>query len=162
MVDEVIIPEEGTLLIMDGMGIPLYSARVDVVQTLVPIDQQKQLVRTINGELIDVSNDEFQLYKSTISCTDNNPAALDGIWRGRQIIVDCVVDLVYETGGTPQRAVVPDSSRTIGGFTHYKPRLEMTVTDFQTSFAEGQAAHSWQIDLEETGPTPFVGDSDSA
>ena len=105
--------------------------------------------RTINGELIDLSSAAFRKYKSTISGTDQRPPSCDGLWPGRQIVVDCIEELAYPDGGTPQRPEVEGSSSSEAGFTFYRPRLTMVVTDFKLSRDEYGAQIAWSMDLEE-------------
>ncbi len=139
----------GTLLVISGPGIADYSAR-GLTQTLDPIDAASVLARTVNGTLIDLSPQRMRKYKSTISCSDMNTPALDGIWPGMQLTVDCVSELGYATAtGTPGRTVVPDSPRVVGNWTFYRPRLEMRVMSYTVSQDEYGAAVSWQLDLEE-------------
>ncbi len=137
-----------TLLSLSGIGVPPYSAR-GLAQTLEPIDQAASLQRTINGELIDLARAEFRKYKSTISGSDQRPPSCDGLWPGRQIIVDCIEELAYPDGGMPQRPVVEGSSFSESGFTYYRPRLTMVVTSFQLSRDEYGAQVGWSINLEE-------------
>jgi hypothetical protein len=137
-----------TVLSLLGLGVPAYSAR-GLTQTLEPLDQATSLARTINGELIDLSRAEFRKYKSTISGTDQRPPSCDGLWPGRQIVVDCIEELAYADGGTPQRPVVENSSLSEDGFTYYRPRLTMVVTDFQLSRDEYGAQVGWSMTLEE-------------
>lgn len=138
-----------TLLVISGAGIQPYSAR-GLTQSLTPIDAAKQTRRTVNGNMIDVSAEQFRKYKTTISCTDQNTPALDGIWPGQQVTVDCVATLSYKTaGGSPSRTVVPGSSYTEGSFTIFRPRLNMIVMDYDTTEDEYGAVVSWKLDLEE-------------
>ena len=137
-----------TVLSLLGLGVPPYSAR-GLTQTLEPIDQAANVQRTINGELIDLSSAAFHKYKSTISGTDQRPPSCDGLWPGRQIVVDCIEELAYPDGGTPQRLVVENSSSSEDGFTYYRPRLTMIVTDFKLSRDEYGAQIAWSMDLEE-------------
>jgi len=137
-----------TVLSLLGLGVPAYSAR-GLTQTLEPLDQATSLARTINGELIDLSRAEFRKYKSTISGTDQRPPSCDGLWPGRQIVVDCIEELAYPDGGTPLRPVVAGSSFSESGFTYYRPRLTMVVTDFQLSRDEYGAQVGWSMSLEE-------------
>src|SRR5579872_1910799 len=81
-----------SVLSLLGLGVPPYSAR-GLSQTLEPLDQAASLQRTINGELIDLSRAEFRKYKSTISGTDQRPPSCDGLWPGREVVVDCVAEL---------------------------------------------------------------------
>lgn len=138
-----------TLLEIIGIDIPPYASR-GLTQTLEPIDQAKQNRRTVNGALKDISAIQFQKYKSTISCTDQQSPGLDGIWPGLAITVRCVAELSYETGsGSPERDVVSGSSRIEGSWTFYRPELEMRVMSYSMQTDEYGAAIGWQLDLEE-------------
>ena len=138
-----------TLLILDDIGVPLYSAR-GLKQTLSLIDQAKQLRRTINGALDDLSQPQFQKFQSKISCTDFQAPAFDGLEIGRLVTVECVCELTYKTsGGSPSRSVVSGSSRTIGNFTAYRPVLAMRVTDFEIDCDEWNHDTGWTLSLEE-------------
>lgn len=137
-----------TLLTITGLITP-FSAR-GLQQTLTPIAQAAVLRRTVNGALVDLSVAALRKYASTITCDDQRVPALDGVWPGAQVTVDCVAELAYLTsGGTPKRTVVSSSSRVEGAFTFYRPRLTMLITGYQTSFDEYQAAVGWTLELEE-------------
>lgn len=139
-----------TLLTITGFGLTPYSAR-GIQQTLEPIAQSSNLRRTVNGALVDVSAPEFRKYRSVISCEDMNVPAIDGVWPGQQVTVDCVAELSYLTsGGTAQRTAVAGSSRTAGSFTFYRPRLTMRIVTFNQSIDETGAVIGWQLELEET------------
>jgi hypothetical protein len=139
----------GTILVISGPGIPTYSAR-GLTQTLDPIEASAVVGRTVNGALIDLSPPQMRKYTSTISCTDQESPALDGIWPGMQLTVDCVTELGYLTaGGSPQRTVVSGSSRVSGAWTYYRPQLVMLVTNYSVSRDEWGAAVDWTLDLEE-------------
>jgi hypothetical protein len=73
--------------LIDGIGIPDYSAR-GLTQTLEPIEAAISLRRTINGGLKDLSFAQFRKYKSTISCHDQEPPAVDGVWPGHVVTID--------------------------------------------------------------------------
>jgi hypothetical protein len=138
-----------TLLSISGIDLPPYATR-DITQTLEPIQQAKQTRRTVDGVLRDISAPQFQKYKSTITCTDQQDPSLDGIWPGKQVTVDCVAELGYKTsGGSAQRTVVTSSSRTDGDFTFYRPRLTMRVVSYSQQTNEYGADVGWQLDLEE-------------
>lgn len=141
----------GTLLILDGMGVPLYSAR-GLTQTLAPIQQAAQIKRTVNGDLIDVSDANFRKYSTTISCNDRRAPAIGGIWPGMTVTIDCVAELNYLTGiGTPERPAVEGSSYEEGDFTFYRPRLICKVMNITQQIDEYGAKVGWQLDAEETG-----------
>ncbi len=138
-----------TELVISAMGVPPYSAR-GLTQSLEPIQASASMRRTINGTLRDISQPQFQKYKSTISCNDQDAPALEGYWPGMQVVVDCVAELSYLThSAAPDRPVVAGSSREVAGFTFYRPQLTMLITNFQQTKDEYGAATSWQLELEE-------------
>lgn len=142
-------PPEGTLLVLSVGGVPLYSAR-DLEQTLEPIKAASVQKRTINGVLVDVSVNKFHKYQSQIRCSDVEAPALDGIYPGLTMVVDCVSELVFKTsGGSPSRPVVPGSTRTAGAYTIYRPRLTMMVTGLQQRLGEYEHETRWELELEE-------------
>ena len=137
------------VLTLSGIGVPPYSVR-GATQTLQPIDAAQQLRRTINGALIDLSRAEFRKYRSTISCTDQQPPAVDGVWPGQIVTVGCISELSYRTvGGSPSRPLVSGSSRAEGDYTFYRPQLVMRVVSFSQDTDEYGASVSWSLELEE-------------
>ena len=136
-------------LTLSGIGVPPYSVR-GATQTLQPIDAAQQLRRTINGALVDISRAEFRKYRSTITCTDQQPPAVDGVWPGQIVTVGCISELSYKTaGGVAARAVVSGSSRTEGDYTFYRPQLTMRVVSFSQDTDEYGASVAWSLELEE-------------
>ena len=137
------------MLTLSGIGVPPYSAR-GASQTLEPIQAAQQMRRTINGELIDISRAEFRKYRSTISCVDQQPPAVDGVWPGQVLTVGCISELTYRTAGsTPSRNMVAGSSRTEGDYIFYRPSLTMRVVAFSQDTDEYGAVVSWSLQLEE-------------
>jgi hypothetical protein len=118
-----------TLLVISGMGFSPYAAR-GLTQTLQPIEQAKQLRRTASGKLVDVSVEQFRKY-------------------GMVVTVSCIAELSYPIGGTPSRAVVPDSIREEAGYVFYRPILVMRVIDIGPSTDEFAAEVAWTLELEE-------------
>jgi hypothetical protein len=139
-----------TLLQIIGMGVPLYSGR-GVQQTLVPIEAAKVLRRSVNGQLIDLSLTQFRKYKTTIRCTDQYSPSLDSIWPGREVTIYCVVELVAPTSGfAAARPVVSGSQYDDGnGWTHYRPSLDVRITNYSTQNDEWPADVQWEIEAEE-------------
>jgi hypothetical protein len=133
-------------LVIAGIGLPAASIR-GVTQTLEPIGAAAQLMRTVNGQLVDVSAPAFRKYASTIRCADQAPPALDGIWPGALVTVDCVAELVHADGASPARPVV--ASRVEDGFVFYRPRLTMRVLSFEIDRDEWGDAVAWTLTLEE-------------
>lgn len=140
---------DDTVLVLSGVGIPDFSAR-GVTQTLTSIEAAGSLRRTINGALVDLSFDQFHKFKSTISCADHQPPAIDGVWPGRTVTVGCISELCYPAGGTPSRPAVFGTVRVAGGFSFYRPQLDMMVVSFTAQTDEWGAVVQWQMDLEET------------
>jgi hypothetical protein len=138
-----------TLLSLSGIGVPPYSAR-GLTQTLEPIEQATQLKRTVNGALVDLSAAPFRKYRSTIACQDQDPPAIDGVWPGQVVTVECVAELSFPTAtGAPARPAVEDSERSEGAFSFYRPILVMRVTGFSVARDEYGAVTAWQLQLEE-------------
>jgi hypothetical protein len=145
------LPAEGTLLVLSGMGIPLYSAR-GLSQSLRPIGATAHAERTVNGTLVDLSAAQFRKFASTISCSDQRAPAIDDIWPGMIVTVDCVATLAYpsaSSGAGGIRDAVEGSEITEGNFTHYRPRLEMMVMDYAEQVDEWGAVVAWSLELEE-------------
>ena len=133
-------------LVIAGIGLPAASIR-GVTQTLEPIGAAAQLMRTVNGALVDVSAAAFRKYASTIRCSDQPPPALDGVWPGALVTVDCVAELAHPQGGSPARTVV--ASRTEDGFVYYRPQLSMRVLSFDVDRDAWGATVAWTMTLEE-------------
>lgn len=142
--------DNNTLLVLYGMGQPLYSSR-NLTQTFTMIAAAKKFARTVNGSMMDLSYEEFRLFATDITCTDVEAPSLDGIYVGMMIEVDCAFELSYPTGGQPSRWVVDGSERVEGDYTFYRPRLGCVVIDYDFSFAEYQADYTWKLSLEESG-----------
>lgn len=140
---------DSTLLKISGVGMSPYAAR-GLTQTLNPIEQAKDLRRTINGDLIDFSVEQFRKYASVISGNDQMPPGVASVWPGRAVQVECIAELYYATmGGGTERPVVDGSERTEGPYTYYRPVLSMRIVDFNQSFDEWDAQVSWSLTLEE-------------
>jgi hypothetical protein len=140
---------DSTVLKISAVGMSPYAAR-GLTQTLNPIDQAKDLRRTINGELVDFSVEQFRKYASVISGNDQMPPGVAGIWPGRDVQVECIAELYFVTlGGAAERPIVDGSERTEGPYTYYRPVLDMRVMDFNQSFDEWDAQVSWSLTLEE-------------
>lgn len=143
-----------TLLVLSGMGIAPFSCR-GAQQTLEPIDAAANLRRTINGSLVDLSVSEFRKYKTSISCSDQLPPALEGVFPGTVLIVDCIAELSYQdlsppsSPAPPLREVVSGSDHTEDGFVFYRPRLTTRVVSLSYTTDEYGAKVDWQLDLEE-------------
>lgn len=138
-----------TVLDLNEVGVSPYSAR-GLTQTLEPIAGSASMARTVNGSLMDISAPQFRKYTSQISCNDQLPPALDGVFPGMEMTIHCAAHLSYRTaGGSPNRQVSSGSSRVEGEYTLYRPILVMRVTAFNTQEDEYGATVSWNLSLEE-------------
>lgn len=114
------------------------------------ISQQARLVRSVNGEMRDLSNGRFKQYRYTLSCTDNRLPPLFGLWAGQRVIVEAH-DFVSERGSVPSREAVAGTVTEQGGFVSYRPRLKMIVVsapDLSKTEFRGRSA-GWSVVLEE-------------
>jgi hypothetical protein len=141
-----------TLLTISGVGGFLYQAR-GLTQTLDVIAHSKQVVRTVNAKLIDISNPAFRKYESKIHCSDVEAPPLDNLWPGMEVTVHCAAELCYLQGnpGSPFKPEVSGSSyQPVGSpFIFYRPALLMRVLDVKHSLTEWKHDNVWSIDLEE-------------
>jgi hypothetical protein len=136
-----------TLLVIAGPGVPPYSAR-GLRQTLEPIAASQVQQRTVNGRLVNLSPTQMRKFRSEISCSDQQAPALNGVYPGDELVVDCVVELAYPTAtGTADRPIV--ESRVEGDFTFYRPRLTFLVVEYQIDRDEYGAVVQWHLSLEE-------------
>jgi hypothetical protein len=142
-------PNAFTQLRLNAIGVPPYSAR-GLKQSWSPIDQAAQMKRTVNGIFKDISFDGFRKIKTTISGEDQEPPAVDDVWPGLQVTVDCIFELSYvKTRGNPSRPAVSGSERDSGNYRLYRPQLVCLITNYSCERDEYGAAVSWSMDLEE-------------
>lgn len=138
-----------TNLVLSGIGVAPFSAR-GLHQSLQAIGAAAVLARTVNGTLLDLSLPGFRKYTSTISGADQIAPACDGVWPGKLVTVDCISELCYLTaGGSPDRTIVPGSSRVEGDYTYYRPRLTMRVMSWTADEDEWGRVVNWSMTLEE-------------
>jgi hypothetical protein len=143
------LPDTGTMLVMDGVGIPLYSAR-GLTIALKPIQASKNLRRTVDGELRNTSYAQFRKYAISISSKDQQPPALDGVFPGDPVVLWLPKYFSYPVGGSPARQVVCGSENNDDpGFVRYLPILYCLIVDWSDNLDEWTADQPWQIDFEE-------------
>jgi hypothetical protein len=133
-------------------GVNPYSGRA-LRGTLSPIDLAQgsdKVARTVNGTLVDISAPQMRKYKLEISGDDVSPPALDGLWVGMQVTVNCHVELAYLTaGGSPGRTPVTGSQYIDGNYTYYCPQFQMLIVSMQIDRQEWAAVVAWSLVLEE-------------
>lgn len=139
-----------TVLVIASSGVPLYSCR-NATQSFGYIDALAKPRRDGDGVLRDVSYEQFRKYQSKITCTDFHEPATYGIWVGSILVVDCIFELNYPVGGSPDRTVVTGSDYTESGdtVTHYRPQLTFMVMNLTASLEEYSRRYTWELDLEE-------------
>ena len=139
---------EPTILRLSGIGVPPFAGR-GLQQTLEPIDAQGNTRRNINGALVNLSAQQFEKYKSTITGNDKKPPTCDGVWIGKTVTVDCISELCTAVGSALERTAVDGSEYVEFGFKFYRPRLAMMVTGFSIQTDEWKAQVGWTMQLEE-------------
>ena len=143
------MPADDTLLAINGLTVPEASARF-VRQSLSHIPQAANFRRTVNMQLRNTAPAAAQgKYMTVITCTDINAPIWDQLYIGLQVVIDCIQELFYAIGGTPEKPVVPGSERTFGGVVWYRPRLTMLVTAWDDDLTENEALRTWRLVAEE-------------
>lgn len=147
------LPASGSILVLEGPGLPRYSARF-MKQSWAPIDQASDLRRDLNGNLVNLSAPQFRKYKTEISCSGIIEApAFSNLFPGDLITVSCIFEWGFlDSAGQPIRPAVEGSLRvTSEGFTFYRPILDCMVAPGSPSgdFDEWGATKSWKLELWE-------------
>lgn len=121
---------EATLLRIDSIDFVDWAVR-GISVTLEPIPQSANLARDCRGTLVDISVAQFQKYKFTISCTDQDAPVLTDVWPGKIINVDLI----------PNMGVVNSTDGVLS--------LNAMVTNWQVTGDEYGASVAWQLDGEQ-------------
>lgn len=122
-----------TVLKLGDIPLPAGSSRF-ISQTLQPIDNG-DVRRTVNGNLRDMTRFENRKFESQLSSTDQATPALGGLWKGSEVLVECmkklrdpvvpagqattlirdpVVDSVFGYVADPCEKIIPDSVGGVG------------------------------------------------
>jgi hypothetical protein len=80
-----------TVLTLGGAALPPLAAR-GCTQTLTPL-QHGEMRRTVNGTLEHIGQNKHFKYRSVITCEDKASPCLEGLWRGQEVEVGCLVRL---------------------------------------------------------------------
>lgn len=115
-----------TSLVITGASIPEYAG-LGLVEDIGVIDQAKQIRRTVNGSLIDLSDSNFR--KRTWRISANEAIAFpdfSALWPGAAV----TITTISEFGGEPL---------TISG----------RVMTWETSFDEWAKRYDWSLEVEE-------------
>jgi hypothetical protein len=120
-----------TLLAIDGIDFSQYAVR-GITMTLEPIAQAINLARDCRGALADISVAQFQQYKVTITCNDQEAPELTDVWPGQDITITCIPGLgVSNTTGSDVLTILAK------------------VTKWNTSRDEWAAQIAWQLEAEQ-------------
>ena len=121
---------DSTLLSITGITIPDYAIR-GLTLDLQLVAADGGLRRSINGELLDLTAEQFRKYTATLSCEDQDVPTLTDIWQGQIVTITCIPG-------------VGPANNTDGTLT-----LSMMVDTWNTSRAEWDALTNWTINLIE-------------
>jgi hypothetical protein len=81
-----------TGLALSGADLPPWSAN-GVSESLAP-EEAGSIRRTVWGTATSTAIPEYRKYRVSISCEDVYPPSFDAVYRGQQVVVDCVSVLV--------------------------------------------------------------------
>lgn len=117
-----------TDLVISGIGIPDYALR-GVRQRVTPIEQSSRLERTVNGNLVDLSDPSFRKRATTITGEDVEFPHLADVWPGQEVTVTSIISA--SASGDP--IVITGMVKT-----------------FEMDFDEYGAVASWTIEIWES------------
>lgn len=163
-----------TVLKLGNLYFPVGAAR-GISQTI-DLVSNGELRRTVNGDLKDITRQQNRKFISSISCSDTESPTIQGIWKGTQLVVECIqpfrqlidpAGLVGNlirtpvTGSVFGRAanndkVLPTSVVGLVAtfptnvvMVEYRPILTMMVSDISEDKDEYGAVEAWSLSLEE-------------
>lgn len=155
------LPLTGSLLVITpadptaGLALPPYSARG--VKCNFEQVEGNDPVQACSGVMIDMSHEQFDKLKVTLTCTDVRTPLMNKAWKGQVVTIDCPSERGFATAtGQQDRPAVPDAygagldTRVDGANTFYRPRLTCMITEVTHGFDEYPANYSWQIVAIET------------
>lgn len=120
-----------------GFSLSPWAAR-GIQMSLGPIDGAGQILRDINGNLVDLSNDQFKKLKAHISCSDQESPGFgvvestdaQAVWPGSVFTVICLPGL--------------------GSSDPVTLTMMVMAPGWQINRDEYEAVTDWSIDLEQT------------
>jgi len=155
----------------NGVEIPLPRGSARFIDfSSEPIRESVQTARTIDGRLLDLSDDAFRVMEVRISSRGVKVPALTGTYPGQFLTIHSP-EKMTEPGPavTLSREPVPGSIRAFAAngdviaepegrslsvpgaaWFEYRPILSVMVTGFATGGTEGKAVASWQLTAEES------------
>ncbi|WP_146684187.1 glycine-rich domain-containing protein [Thioclava sediminum] len=161
----------------DGTEIPLPPGAYRFIDFAAkPISASANLRRTIDGNLVNLSDSAFQRLEVDISCSDQKIPALSGLWPGAVLTIHSP-SIMTEPGPavTLARDPVPGSIRAYdadgieiaqptgrtlnvsgAAYYEYRPILTVMVTAISSSDKEFKASRSWSITAEESDAAEVI------
>lgn len=103
-----------TVLTLTGIGIVPFAGG-GISETLRQIDQARQMRRSVNGALTDLSLTKFRKYAVSLSGGDVQPMALDGVWPGKAVTVGCITELGHAVTLTAGEGTVALDRKPVAG-----------------------------------------------
>lgn len=144
-----------------------------------PIAEASQIERAIDGSIVDLGSNAFNLYAVVISCSDMRFPAFSNVWPRDVLTIHAPQSLVeYGDAITLSRDPVPESvvaydaenravAVTVNGrsvsapgavYVEYRPILSVMVSGFSRSSREMKASSSWSLSATEVGAGFVSGD----
>jgi hypothetical protein len=164
-----------TSLTLGVGGFPPFSAR-GCVQQLFSVEQGEWF-RTLNGTLLNTTQNPIKKYRTHIRCSDYAPPVTDQLIPGTEIFVGCIQRLWQAWDGTSHvildKDPVPGSiasmatdtglvaiqsqqgrhvsleSREGGGWISYRPCLRMQLRLYRLTTQEWDGSVAWEMELDE-------------
>lgn len=166
-----------TFLEIGNIQFPVGSDR-GITQTL-DFEDNGEIIRTVNGDLKDVTRPENRKYQSQISASDLAAPALVGKWKGTVFTIKCIPEIFQDvdpafTDVTLERdpvlgtivGVEADGTRndpdTVGGvgnrditflvnivFVEFRPEITFMVEGFNQNKNEFSIDVGWTLNLRE-------------
>ena len=146
-----------TKLALSTIDLPPYAA-LGLTQSWEPIGGQGNVRRTINGDLVDLSDPAFYKFHSSVQCKHFQSPSFNDVHVGQLVTVNCVFELSYliptpededPVGEGAMYPIVAGSIRDRDGFRFYRPAIPMMVIGFAIDRDEFGAQTGWSLELEE-------------
>lgn len=141
-----------TVLTLSGIGIVPLSGR-GITERLAPLENGT-LRRTVNGTLVDTTLTSHRKYGVTLSGSDVQPAALDGVWRGQAVTVQCISELskaVTLTAGAAANVALDRKPVTGSGRALFQLSETEVIPTSNVSFTEVTGGWEASVDFGVTG-----------
>lgn len=140
------LPNAYTTLTLAGIGEAPYAMRGLDMQ-FEPLQQAGVIVRNINFGVFDIGEPELDLYRVTISCTDQRAPPFGGLRRGQVVTLSSAIEMGQVSLSSSRPAA--GGTETEDGVTYFRPQLLCVVMDFSWGGNEYSRSMPWSLTLEE-------------